>query len=289
MRRRLGFTLVELLVVIAIIGVLVSLLLPAVQAAREAARRTSCGNNLKQLGLALQLYHDTLRELPPADLPPGRLLWSGLVLPFIEQPALASGIDMTVPWGADGSHNEQACQTWLPVFRCPSAASPKRLDVDGIPRRVPSNYLGCASGVIRREYGDCPCVTDEDVDGIFRRRHGRRFAEITDGLSNTVAIGEALFKFTGHGIDATGRNQFIDHWYIGAVRADNEASECVGTTGVPPNHFPHQVGQVFVDELELSFGSRHPSVVQVVLADGHVRIVSEMVDVAIWNAMGSMY
>ena len=287
MTRRRAFTLIELLVVIAIIGVLVALLLPAVQAARDAARRISCQNNLKQIGLALHLYHDTFRELPPAEIRPHRILWSGMLLPYIEQRDLYDTLDWGVPWNTDGSDNERGCQSYISTYRCPSSNAPKRVDSNGIPNRVPMNYLAIVSGTTRRESGECPCASDLDVDGVFQHQWGRRFAEIIDGLSNTAMVGEALFSYRFYGVDHTGQNQFVDHWYIGTLDGHLEASESVGSTGVPPNHFPNAIGQVFVDELELSLGSRHPTLVQVVMADGHVRAVAETIDAQVWSAMGT--
>lgn len=285
---RRAFTLVELLVVIAIIGVLMALLLPAVQAAREAARRISCQNHLRQMGLAVQMYHDVHRETPPSELRPQRLLWSGMLLPFLEERSLAAGIRLAEPFDLDGSHNEAACGTWLEVYRCPSNPAPRHLDVNGIPNRVPMNYLACVSGLIRRESGECPCAGDQHVDGAFQPNFGRRYAEFIDGLSHTVLIGEAKFSYKSHGPDLHGINQFIDHWHIGSVDGyRNEASEAVGSTGVPPNHFPKAFGSVLVDELELSLGSHHPNTVQVVFADAHVESVAETISLDVWHAMGT--
>src|SRR5687768_9569753 len=122
-RRRVstGFTLVELLVVIAIIGVLVALLLPAVQAAREAARRMQCGNNLKQLGLACHNFHDTFKALPPSRSDDG-LTWCGYLLPYIEQRAYYEAFDFTLPWP---KQTVPALKTPLKPFICPTRRSPQ--------------------------------------------------------------------------------------------------------------------------------------------------------------------
>ena len=286
--RRGAFTLVELLVVIAIIGVLIALLLPAVQMAREAARRMNCQSHLKQIGMAVHMYHDVHLETPPAELRPRRLLWSGMILPFIEQKQLADGIELSEPFNQPGSGNELACGTLLTVYRCPSSRAPRHMNVSGIKGRVPMNYLACASGLIRRESGQCPCAGDQQVDGVFQPNKGRQFSEILDGLSNTALVGEAKFSFKSHGPDLNGINQYIDHWYIGTVDGPGaESSETVGSTGVPPNHFPGAFGTVLVDELELSFASYHPGVVQLVFADGHVDSVQESIDLKVWNAMGT--
>ena len=126
--RRRGVTLVELLVVIAVIGILVALLLPAVQAAREAARKLSCRNNMKQLSLALHNYHATFNVVPCSSLDPawisasGEWGWGALVLPYLEQGALADRCDFNL-WPAE-SDNSQIVQTPLSLFRCPSETAP---------------------------------------------------------------------------------------------------------------------------------------------------------------------
>src|SRR5688500_10904954 len=121
LRRAGDFTLVELLVVIAIIGVLVALLLPAVQAARESARRTQCSNNLKQLGIAMHNYHDTYQKFPFgwSDRGAG---WSTMTLPYIEQKPLFDTLRFNEAdnWDSDNTPNERACGTFIPALRCPS-------------------------------------------------------------------------------------------------------------------------------------------------------------------------
>src|SRR5688572_4779440 len=153
--RRLGFTLVELLVVIAIIGILVALLLPAVQAAREASRRSTCSNNLKQLGVALHNYHDVIEVFPFGwnDRGAG---WTAMILPFAEQKALFDTLDFqeSGPGNWDsGSPNQDACETKLNVFRCPTMAAQERVNFNGIARRVPTSYRGVASSVADADDG----------------------------------------------------------------------------------------------------------------------------------------
>src|SRR5437762_2127905 len=191
-----GFTLVELLVVIAIIGVLVALLLPAVQAAREAARRMKCGNNLKQIGLALQNYENSFKILPMGTMNIGAGFTGvannssphPMMLPYLEQGNAIALFDFNSDINGSTS-NLQARQQKVPVYLCPShppttpfvASASQCPDGCGQTNYVQSlgnnaNYAG-VGGV---------------ADGPFGRRYGARFAEITDGLSNTGFFAEIL-------------------------------------------------------------------------------------------------
>ncbi len=282
-RQSPGFTLVELLVVIAIIGILVALLLPAIQSAREAARRVQCQNNLHQIGIALHHYHDTCRSFPSGFTWPNRTFWSGHLLPYLEQKPMYESIDFDVRW--DTTPNTEPCGTFLSVFRCPSSIATEHLTAQGIPERVPCTYLACTSGTVTRESGPLPLAGRPDSDGIFFINSGVRLADIIDGSSSTVAIGETIFSFKGHGPDHTGNNQFLDHWYIGTLEGyGNEVSESMGSTGVAINSFGLSV---FVDEKELCFSSRHPAGGQVVFADGAVSFIAETIDRTTWSAMGT--
>lgn len=187
--RRRGFTLIELLVVIAIIATLISLLLPAVQQAREAARRSQCKNNLKQLTLALHNYESTHRVFPP-----GRvgfpLVWSAQaqLLPFVEQANLTTVFDFNIPpLTFDGTYpqsakNEAFAKTKLPLMLCPS-------DADNVPNS------GFAGGISYPGNAGSGTVNDGSIkatDGLFFSASAVRFGDLTDGTSNTVAFGESL-------------------------------------------------------------------------------------------------
>jgi len=124
-----------------------------------------------------------------------------------------------------------------------------------------------------------------DSDGIFYIDSGVKLADIIDGSSSTVLVGETVFIFQGHGPDHTGTSQFLDHWYIGTLEGyGNEVSESMGSTGVAINSFKLPV---FVDEKELCFSSRHPGGGLVVLADGSVRFIPQTIDRNTWGAMGT--
>jgi prepilin-type N-terminal cleavage/methylation domain-containing protein len=206
--RRRGFTLVELLVVIAIIGVLVGLLLPAVQSAREAARRMSCGNNMKQLTLACHNFHDTNKGFPMAAEFGVGTAWGALILPFIEEQALYDLMTFqedslgNYQWafGVPGITGEAAlnnpnynqyfrniyvCEQPLTVIRCPSSAVPAQVaDISGdnwiVQKRAVSNYLGCVSGVLTSDRRPQTAVAPwggsgmveviHDLDGLMTNR-----------------------------------------------------------------------------------------------------------------------
>jgi len=285
--RRRGFTLVELILVTAIIGLLTSLLLPAVQAAREAARQMRCRDQLRQLGLAMQNYHATVGVFPSGFIWPDRTLWSALVLPHLDQEALHGTLEFGAPWDADGSPNQRACSVLVPVFRCPSAGAPEHVDFEGIPGHVPCTYLACASGLVVRESGPSPRAGDADLDGVLFANSRTRVADVSDGTSWTVLVGEALHRFDVQGTDHEGNRQGVDHWCFGTTDelAGVNASEAVGSTGVRINALLEPA--LTIDEKELCYSSNHPRGAQAAFVDGHVAFFSEDVDRHVWSALGT--
>lgn len=214
-----GFTLVELLVVIAIIGILVGLLLPAVQSAREAARRLQCGNNLKQIGLALHNYEGAHRRFPPGFISKVTGTWSGggndpipeagpgwslfaMILPHIEQGNLHQTIQFHLPIAAP--ENRVARSTRVKEFQCPSDAWNAPVSVWpatlGITDLAPSSYIGCLGG---GDPANAPAYSamyeQQPFNGMFHRNVAIRHAEITDGTSNTIALGERASMFAPNG------------------------------------------------------------------------------------------
>lgn len=216
---RRGFTLVELLVVIAIIGVLVAMLLPAVQAAREAARRSSCSNNLRQLGIALQNYHDSAKRFPPGSFPsrpdlssPGRLrafhhTWLTSLLPYIEQGNIHSQINFQAAPGPQAWGQLVVAQK-VEILRCPSDGGfDDTNETHGIAH---TNYAGSEGFA----YGQKTAVLTYDASnplwsqlssprgnyaGLFVANKSNDMADVKDGTSNTVAIAEA----TSYGYECT--------------------------------------------------------------------------------------
>jgi prepilin-type N-terminal cleavage/methylation domain-containing protein/prepilin-type processing-associated H-X9-DG protein len=195
-RFRSAFTLVELLVVIAIIGVLVALLLPAVQAAREAARRTQCANNLRQLSLAAHNFHDTYGKLPSSVRPAGltplpRIAGLTLSLPFIEQSNVYNVYDQAKNWFDPA--NLPVTSKQIPSYLCPSTPEPKRLD--GVPENSPWTQIVAVTdyspviGVDQRLLS--ARLVDQAGSGMLPKNGDPRMADVTDGLSNTIMYGES--------------------------------------------------------------------------------------------------
>ena len=217
---RPGFTLVELLVVIAIIGILVGLLIPAVQAAREAARRTQCINNMKQIVLSMHNYHDTKKQFPPGyrfTKPTTGLSSEALgpmeleLLPFAEQGNLKNATNPEMPWFMQSA---EVAHTPVPMFRCPSDSVEPTVKWDfmtptGVPVGDTYTHSSYASSIGFNDalsfggfYG-APRVVDHNA-GVFAFESRTRFATITDGTSNTFAIGEgASGLLIGTGIGCT--------------------------------------------------------------------------------------
>ncbi|QDT63869.1 DUF1559 domain-containing protein [Calycomorphotria hydatis] len=213
-KRRIGFTLIELLVVIAIIAILIALLLPAVQQAREAARRTQCKNNLKQIGIALHNYHDSHRTLPPGAVYAdpsyfgnAHWTWSSFILPFTEQAAFYKLLHVgDLPgWFGTGTQSlltdpaaADFVNTALPMFRCPSDIGPdlsNHMENTATGVSCPtSNYVAaCTSRIVR----DSGYAWGAYENGVFYNNSRTRFRDVTDGLSNTIFVGERCYEIDG--------------------------------------------------------------------------------------------
>ena len=298
-----AFTLIELLVVVAIIGILIGMLMPAIQSVREAARRIQCANNVKQQVLAMHNFEGCHGRFPAGFTAPQGAMWSAFILPFVEQANLFERLDLNGPWhGRDGkTNNTNVMQESLSLFRCPSASLDlAQYDPFAATDRSPSSYLACASGLNNRESGERPWCGMEQVgglpesDGVFFLNSATRIAEIFDGSSNTVMLGESLPDQTLLGMDYSGNQQKVDHWHTGSEEVGGypvdgqdsaEVSECLGSTACPINSI--MIDDAPINDKELSFGSLHPTGINMGYADGHIRFISEDVDSQVWSAIGT--
>lgn len=285
-RKHRGFTLIELLVVIAIIAVLVALLLPAVQQAREAARRTQCKNNLKQIGLALHMYHDTVGALPPGWISQhpttnqpywlGRPGWSwgARLLPYLEQANVSTNlIDFNVAM-LDPYHDDVR-NFAIPTFLCPSDPGGPTFVLKPGPMPMPnyaasftdtvvpkSNYVG-VFGTVRMIDAGCPmgaCVGN----GTFVLQRAFRLRDFTDGLSNTFIIGER-------------NSEFSPSTWLGVFPgAAHAPGRIVAVAENPPNS---DLTPAF------TFSSYHTSGTHFLSGDGSVKMISENIDKATYHAL----
>ena len=301
-RRHRGFTLVELLVVIAIIGILIALLLPAVQAAREAARRTQCLNNLKQVGLALHNYHTTHNTLPPGGMSDNELSYVVMLLPYLEQKPLYDRFDFTTgtyyirPTGSSNTSNGKIEHSLvrLDMLLCPSCSKERsNLSARGSNwlERIPPNsggedpftthYVGImgplgtnpATGL---EYG----WTDRSnryggyaTDGVLQKNSRVRFEDVKDGTSNTFALGEISWN----------DYEKFRTWIRGSTLSGT-AMGCAKNVREPIN-----TGLPYGNFNDGAFGSEHPGGTHFALCDGSVTFVSESVDHAVYLSTASRY
>jgi prepilin-type N-terminal cleavage/methylation domain-containing protein/prepilin-type processing-associated H-X9-DG protein len=316
-RGRLGFTLIELLVVIAIIAVLVALLLPAVQQAREAARRSQCKNNLKQLGLALHNYHDVYTIFP---FECGGTGWTGngtgnwarlggsvLLLPYLEQAPLWNQISNRLPGGVvAGFYPPMGPEPWdwnyppwqvqIPVLRCPS----DQYRGNGMGPWGKSNYSFCLGDTVTANDGGIEWWTPEPR-GMFYYHSKLGVQDCLDGTSNTIGIGEhalsqeSLTIFGNSAMNISGvnsnpsicKNLAINKVYVAGTKtqdgmgnpwSDGGVQHSGFTTILPPNSASCVTSNWDSDAALISLSSRHVGGTQVLMCDGAVRFISENIN-----------
>jgi len=271
---RRGFTLVELLVVIAIIGVLIALLLPAVQQAREAARRMQCSNNLKQSALAMHNYHDIHGQFPLPGMKANHLGWSASILAQLEQPAIADGLDYS-----EGDHKAVGRLKFGPAridaYLCPSAPasdvySPRDDERYNSQDSYAIHYFGMLGpmGVNAQTGASYDCIDTSSTfggqctEGIFWQ-WGSKMRDVTDGLSNTYLLGENSWR------DMPYRR----YW----LRAKYEDSR--GTLYLISKNVQNPINSGVDDKWNtVAFGSMHPGGAMFSRGDGSVTFVAETVD-----------
>ncbi|MFV1966165.1 MAG: DUF1559 domain-containing protein [Pirellulaceae bacterium] len=314
-RRKTGFTLVELLVVIAIIGILVALLLPAVQAARGAARRMSCSNNLKQIGLALHNYHDTYKAFPPsATITRGIIFdpWSAQarLLSFLEQANLQDFVD----WNRSYESQPLVPQTRVSTYLCPSEINDRERATSSLTHYPLSYCINLGTWFVFDP------TTQRGGNGLSCPNGSTNMASVIDGTSNTLAFAEVkaynpYLRDSGNPAAANAPipNSPADVLALGGnFKTDSGHTEWVdgrahqtGFTGTfPPNtFFPFVSGGKTYDVdfnssregkttnqrtyAVVTSRSHHPGGAQVALADGSARFVAETIDIAVWRALAT--
>ncbi|OWK45005.1 DUF1559 domain-containing protein [Fimbriiglobus ruber] len=310
--RRAGFTLIELLVVIAIIAILIGLLLPAVQKVREAAARTQCTNNLKQMSLAFHGYHDVYGYLPPgssgpmnpdgsfpaafadpsygSSLPWGHFSWAAVILPFVEQTNLFNSINFTVPAYADSIWESSSNST--PSNRGPAGSTVNKPAALNMPKLFvcPSSRRGSSdpSATTHKDYAVnggtnnvcCPERTQSSNDGLSFVNAKIKMTDITDGTSNTYMLLEKS-NYPDHSwlVDGYGSNHFFwvhhpSQGYVVSQPATNASGQAAAQYTPNVDSFNNRATEGY-----------HTGGVMVTMADGHAQFISNSINPVTHNSL----
>ncbi|HVX63981.1 MAG TPA: DUF1559 domain-containing protein [Pirellulales bacterium] len=288
--RRAAFTLVELLVVIAIIGILIALLLPAVQAAREAARRSQCLNNIKQWGLGMQMYHDNCKRLPNASYWNKRTTFVEGIWPFVEQTALAqrynSALPFYLPPNTVTNSDAGAVTKQVPIYYCPSDRPGALWKGDAYWRARGNYMLNFGPVQLFTAKSGAPFGWETCTGFSSYTPFQVTFGQITDGLSKTMLMGEV--RLSRYDTDHDARGDFINdqgqHWFMTVntpnAGIDYSSMGCVNDDPTMPcGNNGNQLG---------SARSKHPGGVQVLLADGSGHFVNDSINLYIWRALSTI-
>ncbi len=303
-RRQRGFTLIELLVVIAIIGVLIALLLPAVQAAREAARRAHCVNNLKQIGIAIHNYHDATSALPGAYLVYGVTGFSALshFLPYLEQAPMHNALNFSLSY--DHPSNSTVLMSQVSIFVCPSDF-PNPMPSRG----APTNYMADMGSWIVWQAPTGPNTGLPGPNGVFFGNSATRFAQVTDGLSNTGCFSERVLADGSNGLVSPRSDVFFSPAAPTTINSAVQQCQAVNIMDLS-NQFPLFMGAPWVlgqhifqhvtppNTRSCGFflslravmppSSHHPGGVNLLLGDGSVRFIKDSINVLTWRALGTI-
>lgn len=313
---RRGFTLIELLVVIAIIAILVALLLPAVQQAREAARRSQCKNSLKQIGLALHNYHDVHNTMPPGYVSRGvsstdpasadtalGFSWGTMILPFMDQTPLYESFNFSL--SAEEATNLANGQATIATFRCPSDPSQERfrmvdsggttIQVNGSDLELPTaNYVGIIG------YGSLSMTPGNPMGkGVLYRNSKVNFRDITDGTSNTILAGERASEHQFNQAMPSQKVAANSTWYAAIPGINARSAGMMTMTEESPSLILGHVGQpAMMGMMQMHnvhnntnhivhFSSRHTGGAHFLLADGHVVFLSENIAYDTFRFLGT--
>ena len=298
--RSRGFTLIELLVVIAIIAILIALLLPAVQQAREAARRSQCKNNLKQIGLALHNYHDTFEGFPIGvrrdQLGGWGMSWFVGILPYVDQAPLFNKLNPNVPNSGYVGNGANANNIIIPTFACPSSPMDILFNTGGGNTQKP-NYVGVSGSTngngftnpaTSPEFAVSGCCTSvvagqlRSIGGLLIPARSMTMTDVSDGTSNTMIVSECSDFFinpAGANVQVNSNHGFMMGTSQVGPTVTNERTFNITTLRYPPNTKDTTLpGIGNNDGANNGFYSAHTGGVHGLLCDGSVRFISENVD-----------